>query len=117
MDKLEPTLKFSITWYSCGAYPKLDKLSQEEMKQLKESLLDFTGSTAPYRGKNGEFPQKDIPFFGKISIIYAIAISGSILVKYQIEAGYRDHVKELSEILSWCVDGYDMYKMFESKNE
>ncbi len=117
MNNLDPALKYSILWYSCGAYPKLDELSQEEMEQLKESILDFTGSTAPYREKNGEFPKKDIPFFGKISIIHAIAISGAILVKYQIEAGYKDHVKTLSEILSWCVEGYNMHKMFEDGND
>ena len=117
MELNNSVLQMSITWYSCGAYEKLETITLEERQKLIDSLLYFIGEVAPYIDKSGGFPKRDVPVFGKISIIYAIAINGSILVKNQIEAGYRDHVKNLSPILSRCVDGWDMYTLFGKKRK
>lgn len=108
-------LQGAITWYSCSIYEKLENISNSEKKEIIEAVSSFTSEVAPYRDNTGKFPIRNIPVFGEVSIIYAIAISVAILVKDQIESGYKDHVKSLNPLLSYGVDGWETYQLLKNK--
>lgn len=112
---LEPALQMSLTWYSCGAYPTLSSLSRQELQTIADPIVDFTCETPVVRDSKGEFPSREIPWFGRISIVHAVAVGGAILVWQQLanRVETKEELADKSEILRACVEGYSMWELFE----
>ncbi len=106
----DPALEPAITWYSMGAYPVLERLDEGERRALTTAVSDFTCEVAPYRDKKGNFPRRDLPHFGEVSIIHAIAVAGAILIHGQAQVGYEEHAAAQSPILRACYNGWLMYR-------
>lgn len=115
MRAIEPAFLMSLQWYSCGAYNTLSALSRPDLQTLADRIVDFTCETPIARDSKGKFPSRDIPWFGEISIVHAVAVGGSILVWQQLanKVETREELADKSEILAACVEGYSMWELFE----
>ena len=103
--------EMALTYYSVSAFQKLALLAEAEVKDVADAVQDFIGEAAPYRDRRDEFPKRDIPFFGRVSIINAIAIAASIIVARQqgiiggVEVESVEELRSKSPILSAACDG------------
>lgn len=111
---VEPAMEMALMWYSCDIFNKFDALGDEKAKIAADFASKWSLEYPLWlREKDKkEFPQRDIPGFGKKSSVYAMAMMAAWLVwamrdkpeTYLAAAGDNGFVKAAKQ-------GYLMYKM------
>ena len=111
----DPALYASLLWYSVGIYPVIERLGFEGFKPIAESADGALLLHPLMRDKKGNFPEVELPEFGKKSIVFCTAVVSAFLVYSQRSVG----IDELpnSPLLKAANDGYNLWKLENRPDE
>ncbi len=79
----DPALQGAMTFYSCGMYPVFDRIGAEASREAADFCSNWSMEQPLCRDKKGNFPQREVPHFGKQSIVYAVTMIAAFLVWMQ----------------------------------
>jgi len=106
---MDPAIYGCICYYAASIYPVFERVGYRRA-ELAAKAAESASVVYPLfmRDKKGQFPEVDIPCFGKKSTPFAAAVMAAFLVWTQRAAGFP---LPTSPILQAADDGYNLWKM------
>ncbi len=101
----DPALQGAMTFYSAGMYPIFDQIGAEASREAANFCSQWSQEEPLCRNKKGDFPERDIPHFGKRSIVYGITMIAAFLVWMQ----KGQHLASRSPLIDAALMGWMLY--------
>ena len=105
----------AVMYYSMACYPVFARIGTEAAKEAADFCSERAMEWPLFeRNKKGEFPQYDVPHFGKKSSVYCAAIMSAFLVWTQKAAG---NPLPDTDLLKAGEEGYMLWTAFKPNQE
>ena len=99
----------AISFYAASCYPTFERLGFDAAKEAADAAGEANSQYPCWqRDKKGQFPEFDLPHFGKRSSVFCIAVLCAFLVWTQKAAG---NPLPDSPLLAAAEDGWKLWKM------
>ncbi len=109
MAQIDPAMVGAILFDSAHCYSVLATLTPEQAKEAADFASEQSLRCPLWErdAKTHQFPIYDVPYFGKRSSIYLIALMSAYLVWMQKQAGIQTMPQ--TPLVQAALDGYTLY--------